>query len=208
MRDNFKLIRPLLKFESADDFYFLQILQRKKDGPGPNGIKITGTNNKSRAIKSYCIGSLDYFDKIEDEVKHLCTYFNARAMIILAKKSYQKTALLHSCQVANHIMSNQFENIKNCYWSSCAKSPSDDKYFLIDIDAEDMDSLDMIKDTIENKVRNDKVPFGQRIKAEIPSRSGMHLITHPFDTRILLKEYAKDKHEFVHTNGPTILYAP
>ena len=72
MVDNFKLIRDYLKFESEDDFYFLQILQRKKDGPGPNGIKVTGTNNKSRAIKTYCISSVEYLDKIEGEVKHLC----------------------------------------------------------------------------------------------------------------------------------------
>ena len=52
MVDNFKLIRDYLKFESEDDFYFLQIVQRKKDGPGPNGIKVTGTNNKSRSIKT------------------------------------------------------------------------------------------------------------------------------------------------------------
>ena len=31
MKDNFDIIKPLLKFRSEDDFYFLQILQRKKD---------------------------------------------------------------------------------------------------------------------------------------------------------------------------------
>ena len=33
MINNFNLIKPLLDFNSEDDFYFLQILQRKKDHP-------------------------------------------------------------------------------------------------------------------------------------------------------------------------------
>lgn len=31
MVDNFDLIKSLLKFESKDDFYYLQIIQRSKD---------------------------------------------------------------------------------------------------------------------------------------------------------------------------------
>lgn len=30
--DNFEIIKPLLKFSDHQDFYFLQILLRKKDG--------------------------------------------------------------------------------------------------------------------------------------------------------------------------------
>lgn len=44
MVDNFELIRTLLKFESKDDFYFIQILQRSKDNPE------IGANN--RLVKS------------------------------------------------------------------------------------------------------------------------------------------------------------
>lgn len=33
MVDNLRLILPFLKFESEDDFYYLQILQRKKENP-------------------------------------------------------------------------------------------------------------------------------------------------------------------------------
>ena len=53
MVDNFALIRDFMKFDDPDQFYFLQILQRKKDGPGLNGT-VSGTNNKARSIKTYC----------------------------------------------------------------------------------------------------------------------------------------------------------
>ena len=208
MVDNFKLIRDYLKFESEDDFYFLQILQRKKDGPGLNGVKVTGTNNKSRAIKTYCISSVEYLDKIEREVKHLCDYFNARAMIILSRRSYEQTALLEMVQVSNMIMSGQYMNVKSAYNSSCAKSKSLDKYFLIDIDEEDLAHKELIKNYIQNEARNDEVNYGERILLELPTKHGYHLITTPFDVRGLLKVYPKEKQEFVHKDGPTILYVP
>jgi hypothetical protein len=31
--DNLELIKPLLSFEDENDFYYLQILKRKKDNP-------------------------------------------------------------------------------------------------------------------------------------------------------------------------------
>ena len=208
MVDNFKLIREYLKFESEDDFYFLQILQRKKDGPGPNGIKVTGTNNKSRAIKTYYIYSVEYLDKIEGEIKHLCEYFNARAMIILSRKSYKETALLEMVQVSSMIMSGQYMNVKSSYNSSCARSKSLDKYFLIDIDEEDLEHKEFIKNYIQNEARNDKVNYGERILLELPTKHGFHLITTPFNVQGLLKAYPKDKHEFIHKDGPTVLYVP
>lgn len=208
MVDNFKLIRDYLKFESEDDFYFLQILQRKKDGPGPNGVKVTGTNNKARAIKTYYISSVEYLDKIEGEVKHLCDYFNARAMIILSRRSYKQTALLEMVQVSNMILSSQYMNVKSAYNSSCVKSKSLDKYFLIDIDEEDLAHKEFIKNYIQNEARNDEVNYGERILLELPTKHGYHLITTPFDVQGLLKVYPKEKQEFVHKDGPTILYVP
>lgn len=40
--DNFDLIEENLKFESNDDFYFLQVIQRKKDG------NVTGRGNNGQ----------------------------------------------------------------------------------------------------------------------------------------------------------------
>lgn len=208
MVDNFKLIRNYLKFESEDDFYFLQIIKRKKDGPGPNGIKITRANSKSRVIKSYYISSVEYLDSIEAEVKHLCDYFNARAIIILSRRSYKETALLEMVQVSSMIMTGQYQNVKSTYNSSCVKSKSLDKYFLIDIDEEDLEHKELIKNYIQNEARCDDVEYGKRILLELPTKHGYHLITTPFDVNGLLKVYPKDKHEFIHKDGPTILYVP
>ena len=48
--DNFDKVIDFMKFSSPDDFYFLQIIQRKKDGNN------TGRgNNGARLIKAYYI---------------------------------------------------------------------------------------------------------------------------------------------------------
>ena len=45
MVNNFKLISELLEFNSSDEFYFLQIMQRKKEIPT--------LKSNSRVIKEY-----------------------------------------------------------------------------------------------------------------------------------------------------------
>ena len=49
--DNLEALLPFLKFDDKDDFYYLQILQRKKENPQ------LGSN--SRVIKNYYIKSTD-----------------------------------------------------------------------------------------------------------------------------------------------------
>ena len=67
--DNFELIRRFMRFESTDQFYFMQILQRKKDGPGPNGI-VCGTNNKACAMRSqYPVHYQEWYELAEECVK-------------------------------------------------------------------------------------------------------------------------------------------
>ena len=93
MIDVFEKIKHLLVFESKDDFYYLQILQRKKEN-----LEI-GSN--SRVIKNYYIGSVDYLEKRYDEIKTLCNQFNARAMLRLNKRSYSKVAFKTMQNIAN-----------------------------------------------------------------------------------------------------------
>ena len=78
--DNFKLIRDYLTFNNQDEFYFLQILIRGKDGHTEQGVN---GNNKNRVIKIYTIRSKEELDKVEPDIKKLCSVFNARAYIQL-----------------------------------------------------------------------------------------------------------------------------
>ena len=65
MINNLEKIKELLNFEDEHDFYFLQILQRKKDHPEGT---VVGSNNSSRLIKGYYIYSIDQLDKYFKEI--------------------------------------------------------------------------------------------------------------------------------------------
>ena len=88
MINNFEQIKKLLEFRSEDDFYFLQILQRKKDHPAG---KVNGTNNNSRLIKAYFIKSIEHLEFVEPEIIELCKLFQARAGINLNRRSFKNS---------------------------------------------------------------------------------------------------------------------
>ena len=56
--DNFDLISNILEWNNKDEFYFLQIIQRKKDG------NETGRgNNGARLIKAYYIFNKEQLER-------------------------------------------------------------------------------------------------------------------------------------------------
>lgn len=79
MIDNFDKIIPLMEFRTKDDFYYLQILQRKKE--------VDTLSSNSNVIRNYHIGDIDYFQKKRNEITKLCESFDARAMIWLNRRS-------------------------------------------------------------------------------------------------------------------------
>ena len=82
--DNFDLLAEKLFAEplSDDEFYFLQILLRGKDGHNVSG------SNKNRLIHYYTITSKNRLLGIKDEVVALCRADNARAYINPTKRHF------------------------------------------------------------------------------------------------------------------------
>jgi len=200
--NNFKQIRELLSFDSNDTYYFLQILQRKKDHK--EGQKINGTNNNSRLVKAYYIKNLDYYDFIEDEVVKLCELFNARAGINLNKRSFEKTALQHLKLVTDNIINKNYDKVYKTYSSAAGKFSHDkNKKWIIDLDGEEENTFDHVYNM--NEVIYNIEPIGEKTICRLPSKSGSHLITKPFNLQTFKKEYPKVD---VQKNNPTNLYIP
>ena len=209
--DNFELIKPLLTFNSEDEFYFVQILQRKKDNP--NGYK--GSNNSSRLIKAYFIDNIEYLDKHKDEMIHFADYFNARVGINLNKRSYYKTAFNTLKTTAEMMHNKNFRDVKKAWNTSCGVHNSiEDRIWLLDIDEPEVSPMmqAFIEYECEPKMEVifDKAGMpieekNRKIIAQIPSKSGHHLITKSFDTREFIKQFPEIE---IHKNNPTNLYIP
>ena len=198
MTDNFTNIRGLLKFEK-DYFYFIQIIQRKKENAG------LGSNN--RIIRSYNISSLEKFDKNIDEIITLCNTFNARAYIHMNRRRWSKIALECLRHNAELIANEQYEGIKSSLETVIGRNngeSKDNKTWIIDIDIDDFSITQKIEKLIDSIE-----PIGSKLLYTLPTKNGFHMITKPFNSAefnkyMQLQGDAPD----IHKDNPTILYIP
>jgi len=201
MIDNFDQIASLLKFETDRQFYFLQILQRKKDHKGTD-TKL-GPNNSSRLIRAYYIYSAEQLMKSKDEIVALCELFNARAGIALNRKDSFKIALEMLALGATQLKNGHYGTASGLYNTVCGQYHSDDdKSWILDLDFVPPDSSEI--GLLQNFIY-DQAPVGDKSIAVIPTKNGSHLITRPFDSREFSLRF---KEVEIHRNNPTVLYVP
>jgi hypothetical protein len=188
MVDNFDLINSLISFENENQFYFLQILKRRKDNPEM-------TKDVS-VIDNFYIYNKEDLNKLKDRIITLCERNNARACIRLNVRDTEKIAMFTLKEVTDCIINKNFKNVKSAYTSCCGKYPSDiNKKWIIDIDTKDSD---FVEEVINFLYSIDKMI----IYAKIPTKNGFHIITSPFNPNLF--KYKID----IHKDNMTILYCP
>ena len=217
--DNFDIIRRLLKFDDKDDFYFLQIIQRKKDGND-----VPSANNSYRTIKTYYIRSVEDFDRRKPAIIQLCEQNNARAYINLNVRNAKEVALTAAKVYIDLVREDRCEQGHRVYDHACGVTPKMGvkKKWIVDIDDLTPEQVDIICEKI-CKCRSaypmenpDAVTF-DNIIAEIPTAHGVHIITHGFDvgrfceileqtTSITLTKEQIKEIVTVKKDNPTLLY--
>lgn len=206
MINNKELIKPLLTFPHKDIFYFVQILQRKKDHKGE---RLGGSNNNSRLIKAYYITSVEKLEVHWEEMVKLAELFNARVSINLNPRNFQKAAFHVLQKIANQMSNGDFYGVRKAYDSVCGEYHSEiDKRWLIDIDKEQMPLKDKISQYVQLahlQMSEHKTAGNYKILAEIPSKTGMHIITNPFNLDAFNRTFPDIS---THKNNPTSLYIP
>lgn len=187
--------QPMLE----DEFYFLQILVRGKDGNAVSG------NNKNRLVRYYTITSAEQLLKMKDEVIALCRINNARAYIHPTKRSFHEVANLFLELTARTYVSQNWKGMKSLYSTCCGQSYlTSDKKFIVDLDdiSEGDPKIDVIKKLIY-RLRGHGGENSDKVFMLNKTKSGYHLITWPFD----LGEFSKIYPDIdVHKNNPTLLY--
>lgn len=192
---NFDQIRKMLKFEE-DYFYFIQIIQRKKEHPE--------LGSRNRVIRSYMISSLEKFDKNEKEIIQMCEAFNARAYIHLNRRKWSTISFECLRHNAELIANSQYEGIKSSLETTIGRNngePRETKTWILDCDGMSFPDPLMLA-TIDYECK----PIGQsKCFAVIETRNGCHLITEPFDTETFKTKYPDIE---IHKDNPTILFIP
>jgi len=197
--NNIEKIKNLLEFDKTDvkdTFYYVQVMQRKKDN-----IEVKKErNNDARTIKQYYIDNLEYFEFKIPEIILLCETFNARAYISLSKKSYKQIAFELLKEISENIFHGNYKQISRFY-SSCCGRHSKEKTWLIDYDLKDLILLASIK----AQINSCKSGFEENIIEVLETIDGFHIITRPFDTRGI-EDLTSNNIISLHKENPTLLY--
>ena len=198
--DNWNLIREKLDFSDKDKFYFIELMQRKKDDSS------FPANN--RMVKYYFVYSIEYYNKIEDEVKKLSDCTGARVYILLNRRSYKKCMLNMLADAAKMAIDDNYLHFPNLIPSVVGKyADESDKKWIVDIDydetkynainKDDIKSLELFIDSLEPHTVESKIKF------RVPTLHGVHLITSPFNYQKFSQEYPNID---IHKDNPTLLY--
>ena len=197
--DNFEQIGNLLEFTDKDDFYFLQIIQRKKDGN-----QVPSANNGYRTIKTYYIRSHEDFERRKEAIIQLCEQNNARAYINLNVRSAKEVALTAAKAYIDLVREDRCEQGHRVYDHACGVTPKMGvkKKWIVDVD--DLDHVQI--NEICYKINHCRSAYPVRsvpdelhietglfdnIICRIPTAHGVHIITHGFDVgrfKLLLEQ--------------------
>lgn len=217
MTDNFKLIKEFIKSQWAeygrqfnsftDAFYTIEILGRSKDN-----ARIIAGNHK---FKTYYIRTMEDLDEYENEIKLLCDTLNMRAYISINHKSMRQVTLNTMAEYANRIAHDDFNKSQSVFDSCAAKfTDRSTQLWIVDVDKEDADhySLGMpitVDELVEDYIKIiESCEPKKKIVTVIPTKSGKHIITHPFNIIQFGSRAPRSKSidAFVKKNHLTLLY--
>lgn len=193
LRDNFTIIDGLLRRIGyvPGEYFSVQIIRRGKDHP-----ELPSAN---RTFCSYYIEEPGDLEKFKEEIIQLTEIFGCRAYIYLCRRNYQKTMLATIQEMSRRLLESDCKKPWKIFDSASTSVKSSIKLWVIDLDEpEHLEQVDKIKSTIEATE-----PYSP-VFAQIPTRTGIHLITHPFN--ILKFHETWPGIEIKKTASPTLLY--
>ena len=177
MTNNFKLYKEYItnEFENSvldegDTYFAIELIRRGKDHPD-----IPAANYH---FKNYYIRKPEDLDKYAEEIIKICDLLGLRAYASVNYKSFKQVTLNTIAELAHRITYNDY-NKSYAVFESCSGSYYNpkNKRWIIDIDnIEDVDQIEFLIHSCQ--------PLNiDKIITKFNTKSGIHLITTPFDVR-------------------------
>lgn len=178
MTDNFNAYKQFITekwsysdLPEGDSYFVVELIRRGKDNPD-----LPAANCH---FKNYYIRKPEDLDKYEQEIKSLCEMLHLRAYASVNIKSFKQVSLNTMAELARRIAKNDYRKnyavFESCSGQYCH---SKDKQWVIDLD--DCKLHDEYPEEIKELINYCK-PGGDKIVTEFPTKSGVHIITLPFD---------------------------
>lgn len=181
------VIRFVPDEDDGDTFIYTEMLDRgKRKG-----------NNSHRLVKTFYHRSKAEFREQFPVIKELCDLAGVRACTRLAPRSYRKVGREFTRLVVDTAMSENWAGMKSLYNRACGIVRPERKLWLLDVDYPDAKS----------EAYRAELEAWAVLVAVIPSKKGLHYITHPFhlDSEMVSLIPANIS---VHKDNPTNLYIP
>ena len=184
MIDNFDILKQFVPEEyDGDTFYYTELLDRRKKAG----------NNKGRRLRTFFHRDRGEMLYQKEQIIEMCEYFGARAYFRPSPRSFKKVGQKFASHLLEQAFSENWEGMRHGYSSVCGKTRSG-KIWLFDFDH-----------------GMERTPLSEYLMAEqggvdVPSKKGFHILTKPFDRRIVDK--FNEPECSIHYDNPTNLYIP
>lgn len=197
--NNFNLIAPMMHFDNDSTIYFVEIIARGKD---------VGTTGE-KWIKDYHIRNMAHFQKAMPEIIEICDKQHARAYIRLNCRDIYRANQRLIKRLVDCELQKQPLTAPRLYASvlgECGDEPKKTRKWIVDVDACEGTTVEALATQYTNWINNNCQPLDDRNKVicRIPSKTGLHLITKPFNKQDFSKEFHAG--DCVMPDGITNLY--
>jgi len=204
MVNNSEQIKSMLSF-GTDDFYFVEIIKRRKDNPE--------LDRSEKVIRNFYIESFEQYDKLLPIITKVCDYENARAYFRINRRNYKKLALHINKRIAEYLINGSEKSIRTVFDSVAGEIHSDDDTkWIVDIDNLSFD--DKFSSVMGLGTRPMYYSYLEKLQIEanrvplmhvLPTKSGIHIVTRPFN----LQKFKEVHPEIdVHKDNMVVLYCP
>lgn len=181
MTDNFKNYREFINIcgelpdtnekGTLDKYYVIKLMRRGKDNPDMPAANYH--------FKNYYIYSWHDYEKYEQEIKDICTLLKLRAYCSVNYKLMSQVALDTLAESARRIAAHDYKKFYNIFESASGKFVErSNSLWVVDID-------EVPNDVVLNEICSfiNVLDSGhvRNVIYIMPTKSGIHLITHPFN---------------------------
>ena len=180
MTNNFDLYKEYITndfdnslLNEGDMYFVVELMRRGKDNPDMPAANYH--------FKNYYIRKPEDLDRYKSEIIMLCNMLRLRAYVSVNYKSFRQVTLDTLAELARRVANNDYKKNYNVY-ESCSGQycHSQNKRWVIDIDNETSIDSDKVK-KIEDIINLCQPTNKNKIITKIPTKSGVHIITTPFD---------------------------
>lgn len=181
MTDNFERYRELIKLcgdlpesnvnGTLDKYYVIELMRRGKDNPD-----MAAANYH---FKNYYIYSWHDLEKYEPEIKKVCTLLNLRAYGSVNYKLMSQVALDTLAESARRVALHDYKKFYSIFESASGKFvDKGNNLWVVDVDnVNEKTPIGILTGYIDNMQSG----YDKNVVFTMPTKSGIHLITRPFN---------------------------